>query len=203
MRTTRLSLRVAALALGAMLVGSAAAAFAQDQYGEEGVDIHVEIDAVGELALTVDDDSVALVEDGSTDTVRQFTGQLPTVTVTDTRDESQIEDGAFWYVLGSATDFAGDAGQDDIGAGHLGWEPELIDGGDSGLVVEGDPVDTVLDDPPNNVGLVDQELLAMAIDSQAVNPEGQWTATADLFLRTPSSVSPGSYSSVLTLSLFE
>src|SRR5690606_33374566 len=108
----------------------------------------------------------------------------PTVTVTDTRDASQIPDEVGWYVVGSSTDFEGDAGQSNIGADHLGWDPELIDGGDSGLITEGDQVDTVLDDPPNNVGLVDQELLAMAVDSQIVHPEGQWTATADLFLRT-------------------
>ena len=70
-------------------------------------------------------------------------------------------------------------------------------------MAEGDQVDTVLDAGPNNVGLVDQELLAMAFDSEAVAPEGQWTATADLFLRTPATVAPGNYTATLTLSLFE
>ena len=53
------------------------------------------------------------------------------------------------------------------------------------------------------MGLVDQELLALAIDSGAIASEGQWTANANLFLRTPATVAPGSYSSTLTLSLFE
>jgi hypothetical protein len=60
-----------------------------------------------------------------------------------------------------------------------------------------------LDSGSDAVGLVDQELLALAIDSEAVASEGQWTANADLFLRTASTVAPGSYRSTLTVSLFE
>jgi hypothetical protein len=61
----------------------------------------------------------------------------------------------------------------------------------------------VLDDGPNAVGLVDQEILALAADSGAIAQEGTWSANADLFLRTPVTVAPGSYSATLTLSLFE
>jgi hypothetical protein len=103
-------------------------------------------------------------------------------------------------VVGSATDFAGDDAQDPIGGEYLGWTPRLIDGGDSGLVAEGDPVDGELDGGP---GLVDQELLAMAFDSGQIVTEGSWTATADLTLRVPTTVQPGTYTSTLTLSLFE
>lgn len=198
--------RCSVAAVGAaLLVGVAGAAIA-DEYGDDDVEVNVEItelDEPGVLAMSVAGSSATLTESGSTATVRQFTGSLPTVTVTDTRTAEEIPDGAFWYVLGSSTDFTGDAGQSGIGAGHLGWAPQLIDGGESGLVAEGDQVDTVLDAGPNNVGLVDQELLAMAFDSEAVAPEGQWTATADLFLRTPATVAPGNYTATLTLSLFE
>jgi hypothetical protein len=195
---------VAAVA-AALLVGVAGAAIA-DEYGNDDVEVNVaisELDEPGVLAMSVAGSSATLTESGSTATVRQFTGSLPTVTVTDTRTAEEIPDGAFWYVLGSSTDFTGDAGQPGIGAGHLGWAPQLIDGGESGLVAEGDQVDTVLDAGPNNVGLVDQELLAMAFDSEAVAAEGQWTATADLYLRTPATVAPGNYTATLTLSLFE
>ncbi|WKK70394.1 hypothetical protein Q0F99_10925 [Rathayibacter oskolensis] len=106
-------------------------------------------------------------------------------------------------MLGSATDFTGADGQEPIGADHLGWTPELVDGGDSGLVAEGDQVDTVLDEGPDAVGLVDQELLALAVDSAAIAEEGSWTVTAGLTLKTEADVAPGAYSSVLTLSLFE
>ena len=195
---------VAAVA-AALLVGVAGAAIA-DEYGNDDVEVYVaitELDEPGVLAMSVAGSSATLTESGSSATVRQFTGSLPTVTVTDTRTAEEIPDGAFWYVLGSSTDFTGDAGQPGIGAGHLGWAPQLIDGGESGLVAEGDQVDTVLDAGPNNVGLVDRELLAMAFDSEAVAAEGQWTATADLYLRTPATVAPGNYTATLTLSLFE
>ncbi|WP_159607590.1 hypothetical protein [Agromyces humi] len=189
----------------ALLVGVAGAAIA-DEYGDQDVDVNVaitELDEPGVLAMSVAGSSTTLTEDGSTATVRQFTGALPTVTVTDTRTAEEIPDGAFWYVLGSSSDFTGDAGQPAIGAGHLGWAPSLIDGGESGLVAAGDEVDTVLDAGPNAVGVVDQELLAMAFDSEAVASEGSWTATADLFLRTPATVAPGDYTATITLSLFE
>ncbi|SIO11376.1 hypothetical protein SAMN05443544_3790, partial [Agromyces cerinus subsp. cerinus] len=55
----------------------------------------------------------------------------------------------------------------------------------------------------DNVGLVDQELLAMADDSAEIATEGSWTATADLFLRTPATVAAGDYTARMTLSLFE
>lgn len=203
-----MAVRVAAgLAGGMLLTGLAGMAVAQaDEIGNDGVDVNVEIteiDEPGVLALSVAGDSVALAEEGSTPTVRQFTGELPMVTVTDTRTADEIPDGAFWSVVGSASSFVGSAGQPDISAGNLGWAPHLIDGGESGGVAEGDQVDTVLDGGPNNVGLVDQELLALAFDSAEIAEEGQWTATADLFLRTAATVAPGSYTSTVTLSLFE
>ena len=200
--------RCTAVTIGTvLLVGVAGVAMAAEtNYGDDGVDVNVaitEITEPGVLAMSVADTSTTLTEDGSTATVRQFTGTLPTVTVTDTRAAEDIPDGAFWYVVGSSSAFTGSAGQDPISAGHLGWAPELLDGGESGQVSEGDPVDTVLDSGANNVGLVDQEFLALAYDSGAIATEGQWTATADLFLRTPATVAAGDYTARLTLSLFE
>ncbi|MGZ0711725.1 hypothetical protein ACWPKO_25670 (plasmid) [Coraliomargarita sp. W4R53] len=199
--------RVSAGVIGAsMLVGVAGAAMAEEQQGESDVDVTVSIAAIeepGVLAMTIAGTETVLSEDGSDEMVRQFTGSLPTVSVTDTRDAAEIPEGAAWYVLGSSTDFVGDADQPDIGAGNLGWAPRLIQEGDSGLVAAGDTVDTVLDDGPDAVGLVDAELFAIAADSASIAEEGQWTATADLFLRTPATVAAGEYSATLTLSLFE
>ena len=196
-----------------LLVGVAGLAMAEEGYGEQDVAVNVaiaEINQPGVLAMTVAGTTADLAEDGSTDTVRQFTGALPTVTVTDTRDPAAIPEGAAWYVLGTSSDFIGSNGQAPISAGHLGWTPSLIDGGESGQVSEGDEVLTVIDDPTtdpevpgNNVGLVDQELLASAWESGAIIGEGQWTATANLFLRTPATVAAGDYTANLTLSLFE
>lgn len=210
MKRITLSVRVAAATLGALVLTTVAGvgiATAEENHGDENVDVTVEIPTIeepGVLALSVAGTSATLTEAGSTELVRQFTGSLPTVTVTDTRTADEIPDGAFWYVLGTSTDFVGTAGQPDIGAEYLGWAPRLIDA-DPGSVSAGDEVYSAVDtaEAPNNVGLVDEELFAMASDSGAISEEGQWTATADLSLRTPATVAPGSYAATITLSLFE
>ncbi|MFF5218830.1 hypothetical protein [Micromonospora sp. NPDC000442] len=201
---------VTAGAASVLLVGAAVAPSpAQAEPGDSGeVEVTVDIEEIqepGVLAMSIAGDSVALTEDGSTLLVRQFVGGLPTVTVTDTRTADELPEGAAWAVLGSATDFVGSAGQAPIGAGHLGWQPRLLDGGETGLVSAGEEVVTVLDEPTqpgNNVGLVDQELLVSTFDSGAVAGDA-YSVDADLFLRTPADVAAGSYTSTLTLSLFE
>ncbi|MEV6695189.1 hypothetical protein AB0M35_27325 [Micromonospora sp. NPDC051196] len=200
----------AAAAASAIFAGSVALAGPASAEPVDSSDVRVTVDIEeirepGVLAMTVAADSVALSEDGSTLLVRQFVGTLPTVTVTDTRTADEVPEGAAWAVLGSASDFVGDAEQAPIGAGHLGWKPKLIDGGDTGLVSEGEEVVTVVDEPTqpgNNVGLVDQELLVSTFDSGAV-AGGEYTVNANLFLRTPADVAAGKYTSTLTLSLFE
>ena len=196
----------AGLAGGLLLLGVAGTAYAAEaEIGDDVVEVTVDIaplTAPGSLSMTVAGDSTALTENGSTGAIRQFTGALPVVTVTDTRDSADIPAGAGWYVLGSAGDFTSTSG-DVIGAENLGWAPNLIDGGDSGLVAEGDVVETALDGGADGVGLVDQELLAITDDSAGIAEEGSWTADADLTLKTPATVNAGDYSSTLTLSLFE
>lgn len=186
-----------------ILLGTAGAAFADTA---DDVDIDVEIAPIvqpGELALSVAPGGVTLAESGTTAEWRQFTGELPTVTVTDTRQADQVQAGAFWYVVGTASDFVGTSGEAPIPASHLGWTPELLTESASGLVAEGDPVQTAMDSGPSAVGLVDQEFLVSTLDSGTVREEGSWSAGADLFLRTPLTVTPGQYRATLTLSLFE
>ena len=200
----RLPIAVACSVLAATAFPVAAIADPGEAEVEVTVDI-TEIKEPGVLALTVAGTSVALQENGSDLLVRQFTGTLPTVTVTDTRTLEEIPAGSSWAVLGSSSDFTGTAGQAPISAGHLGWKPRLLDGGDTGLVSEGEEVVTVLDDetqPGNNVGLVDQELLVSTYDSAEVTG-GAYTVNAGLSLRTPADVAAGSYRATLTLSLFE
>jgi hypothetical protein len=195
----------------AVLAGVAAfpAAASADPGDSADVDVTVDITEIkvpGVLALSVAGSAVSLRENGSTALVRQFTGTLPTVTVTDTRTAGEIPAGSSWAVLGSSSDFTGTAGQARISAGHLGWKPRLVDAGTSdGQVSEGEEVVTVLDDPTqpgNNVGLTDQELLVSTYDSAAVTGDA-YSVNADLYLRTPADVAAGSYKSKLTLSLFE
>lgn len=210
MSTSNRKRLAAAGAAGAVLAGTMAlqAPALADPGDSDDVRVTVdieEIDEPGVLAMSIAGDSVALSENGSTLQIRQFVGTLPTVTVTDTRTAEEVPDGAAWAVLGSATDFAGTAGQAPISAGHLGWKPRLIDGGETGQVTEGEEVVTVLDEPTqpgNNVGLVDQELLVSTFDSEAVTGDA-YSVNANLFLRAPANVAAGSYTSTLTLSLFE
>jgi hypothetical protein len=190
---------------GLMLVGVGSAAFAAypDAEGSSGVDVNVDVAQVenGALSLTVANAETTLTETGSTAEYRQFTGALPNVTVTDTRTD--IPAGAYWYVTGQASSFVGATGQPAITADHLGWSPALVTTG-NGEVAAGDVVGTSLDTAPNNVGLTGEELLALSLDSAASTAaSGQWTANANLVLKTPVDVAPGSYTSLLTLSLFE
>ncbi len=203
---------VAGGALGAMLIGTVAlsSAASADPGDTTDVEVSVSIESTvepGNLAFSVAADSTSLSEvDTTVEGTREFTGTLPTVTVTDTRTAEEVPEGAAWYVLGQATDFTGTEGQEPIGAENLGWAPQLEDGGETGLVEAGEPVDPALegdDDEFNNVGLVDQELLVSTFDSAEVNPEGSWSANADLTLRTAEDVEGGDYSSTITLSLFE
>lgn len=190
---------------GLMLVGVGSAAFADypDAEDSSGVDVKVDIAQVqnGALSLTVANTETTLTESGSTAEYRQFTGALPNVTVTDTRTD--VPEGVYWYVTGQAGSFVGASGQPAITADHLGWSPALVTTG-NGEVAAGDEVGTVLDPAPNNVGLTGEELLALSLDSAtSTAASGQWTANADLLLKTPVDVAPGNYTSLLTLSLFE
>ena len=197
----------AGLTGGLLLLGVAGTAVAaESQVDTNDVDVTVDIAPLaggGALSMSVAGTSAPLTENGSTGVVRQFTGTLPTVTITDTRDPADIPAGTGWYVLGSASDFVSSDGLSTIGAENLGWAPNLIDGGDSGLVAEGDVVDTAIDGGPDGVGLVDQELLAITDNSAGIAGEGSWTADAALTLKTPTTVDAGDYSSTITLSLFE
>lgn len=194
---------------GLMLLGVGGAAFA-DEVGGDDVDLDVTIEErqdPGALSLSVAGDSETLteVEDAAADH-REFNGVLPEVTVTDTRTD--VPEGVYWYVTGQAGDFVGSEGQEAITPDHLGWAPELVTDG-NGEVAPGQEVPTSIDDStdpdhPDNVGLEGQELLQLALDSsEATAANGEWTATADLTLKTPLDVEPGSYSSTVTLSLFE
>lgn len=194
---------------GLMLVGVGTAAFADypNPDGQSGVDVKVDIAPVqnGALSLTVAGTETALTENGSTATDRVFTGSLPQVTVTDTRTD--VPAGVFWYVTGQAGDFIGASGQPNIPAAQLGWKPADITAG-NGEVAAGDevvPANDTATQPGNNTGLVSgTDLLYMSLDSaESTAAQGSWSTTAALKLKTAATVAPGSYTSLLTLSLFE
>ena len=186
-------------ATGAILLMSGAGMAVAAELSDENIDITVEIPAlepVGALTMTVAANATTLAEvDSGDETIRQFDGTLPTVTVTDDRDEVPAD--VFWYVMGQSSAFTADE-LPDIAPENLGWAPNLIT--DDGGIIEGQEVLTALDGEP---GLEGEELLAMAWDSAEVRPTGSWDADAELFLKTPADVAPGSYSATLTLTLWE
>jgi hypothetical protein len=202
-----LALRLATSAFGGLIIaaGGFAAAAADDPDPQEiTISVGIADAGPGVLALSVASNAATLTENGSTDLVRQFTGTLPEVTVVDTRDPDDIPQGAEWAVVGNASSFVNgdDPTAAAITADHFGWSPQLVDpgGAGDGFVSVGGDVETVLD---GDVGLVNQELLYLADSAAASQAGGVWSATADLFLRVAPTVTPGNYTSVLTLSLFE
>lgn len=199
------SARSAAIAFGVLLTTAAGTAAASADDVVDNGEVTVNVDVAdryphGVLALTVAADETTLTEVDSGDPlVREFTGTLPTVTVTDTR--SDVPD-VPWYVLGTASDFV--SGADSIGADHLGWTPSLA--ADYGPSVEpGADIETVVDDPSSEgLGYADGELLYVNWDQVDTYDQGAWSASAGLQLKVDAAaVAPGSYTSVLTLSLFE
>ncbi|MFB8387543.1 hypothetical protein ACFC3F_10445 [Microbacterium sp. NPDC055910] len=193
--------RVGAMAFGTLLLASAGAAVATaDEVVDDGsVNINVEVTdryPSGVLAMSVAANETSLTEQDSGDPlVRSFTGTLPTVTVTDTR---AVVPDAEWFVLGTASAFT--SGTNTIGSEHLGWSPQVT-GDTDGVVQPGGDVDGVLD---GDVGLVDAELLYVNTDQGETYDQGAWSATADLTLKVAASAAAtGSYTSVMTLSLFE
>lgn len=206
MRTTTsrryLIASTAVAALAASMAGGAIAA--ADPVAEDGVTLTVDIEDDGALSMSVDSDApVALVENGSDDDIRQFTATLPTVTVTDTRAESP--EGAFWSVIGNTGDFVDvDDATRTISGTYLGWTPALVEvpEGDD-LVSAGSDVESEADGGTGVVGGYD--LLVSAFDSEGAREYGaEWKANAGLQLRVPvAEALSGSYTSTLTLSLFE
>jgi hypothetical protein len=206
---THLALGAAALTAALLVSGGSAVAVAAQPGTDTDIGVDVDITSLtppGAVTMTVAPGRATLTENGSTDTVRQFTGSLPQVTVTDTRTADQLASGGAWYILGSSSAFTAEGGAT-IGADHIGWSPRLVSGDDTSVSVGGD-VGTSLDpntgtDAATNRGLVDKELLALG-DPQSV-PDGgvSSTATADLTLKVEPTVKAGTYSAVITLSLFE
>lgn len=201
---TSFLLRGGAVVFGAALLasGSSAVFAAPVEQGSQDVDVNVaitEVEGPGGLALTVDTATTTLVEGPATELERTFTGSLPKVTVTDTRAPEDVPAGSAWYVLGSASTFVDSTTNATIGAENLGWSPQLVEGegeGEAFVEVGGDVL-------PSEPGLVDQELLYLVDGAEGNAGGGVFSATAALKLSVPASVAAGSYTSTLTLSLFE
>ncbi|MBB2747282.1 UNVERIFIED_ORG: hypothetical protein FHR35_007161 [Microbispora rosea subsp. rosea] len=212
MKITRTTQLLAASVLGLALAGAGAGvagpAMADDDPGTgNGIDVSVKIEPTttpGQVSMTVaDNNGVALQENGSDATARQFVGTLPTVTVSDTRKPEDIPAGEFWAVVGQASQFvATDNPASTIGPEYLGWKPRLLSDSSTGAVAAGEPVSSVVSDGTGapTEGLQGQELLVSTANSS--DEIGTSQVNADLALRTSTDVAAGEYHSTLTLSLF-
>ena len=166
-----------------------------DETDGEGIPIEATVgsDEPGNLTLSVADfgDGVALTAEGNAGDRLRFTGELPEVTVSDSRNTDQAGAGG-WTVSGQSSDFTSDAGT--LGAEHLGWTPRVLTPKPG--VTPGPEVDTVLDDGP---GLAEPAALATA------TTEGRSGSTglgAGLFLEVPVDTDPGTYQGTVTVTLF-
>ncbi|WP_162564369.1 MULTISPECIES: glycoside hydrolase [Microbacterium] len=166
--------------------------------GDEGTGIPIEATVPepsepGSLSLTVADygDGAVLSEAGNAGDRLRFTGTLPAVTVTDSRNAEQARSGG-WSVSGQSSDFT--AGAAVVDAGHLGWNPKLVTPRTG--VMAGAAVATLLG---GGEGLAAPHLLGEA------TAEGRFGSTelgADLALEVPVDTAPGTYKGTLAITLF-
>ena len=120
----------------------------------------------------------------------RFSGDLPTVSVSDSRAAQSVQDG--WTVSGQSSELAHSAGA--VPATHLGWVPGQL--GDKVGVTPGAIVATELSGGP---GLALPATLASAVGEGRL---GTTELGAELLLEVPVDTTAGAYTSTLTLSLF-
>ncbi|MCR2794038.1 endo-1,4-beta-xylanase [Microbacterium sp. zg.Y625] len=147
----------------------------------------------GSLSLTVADygDGVKLDSAQNAGDRLRFTGSLPTITVTDSRNDEQASDGG-WSTSGQSTSLV--SGERTLTADHLGWTPKVLTPRPG--VTAGAWVPTVLSNGP---GLATAQRLAAAT---ADGRYGSTQLSAGLVLDVPVGTAPGTYRGTLTVSLF-
>lgn len=148
----------------------------------------------GSLTLTIHEfgDSVDLgVGRRQVDRVR-WDGDLPTVAVTDTRNDEQAGDSG-WTVSGVAEDFTSD--EDSFSAAYLGWLPWTT--ADDRPGVDAGP--RIWGQMRGGPGLAEPQTLVSATSE---GRSGAATAGAHLVLEVPLDTPPGEYRSAINLTLF-
>lgn len=147
----------------------------------------------GVLALSVADfgDGVVLSEVENAGDRLRFVGELPAVTVSDSRTLAQAG-ASGWAVSGQAYTFTSEVRS--FGAEHLGWTPRVETARDG--LTAGAAVTTSASGGP---GLATPGLLASA---DAEGRYGSAVLGAGLALEVPVDTQPGTYAGTVTLSLF-
>ncbi|WP_165350515.1 hypothetical protein [Xylanimonas protaetiae] len=158
------------------------------QPGEEGgssaVEVLVEIPAAGGLTLSVGGATADLGTAELDATAEAFVadGTLPTVTVADVRTAD-----VGWNLVGQVSDFT--SGAATFPGSALGWTPSVLSASPGQVVAAGAAKATGLD--------VTSPLASAA----AGTGRGTAKVAAGLTLRAPTTVTPGGYAAVLTLTL--
>ncbi|WPF82720.1 alkaline phosphatase [Sanguibacter sp. 4.1] len=167
----------------------------EDAPEQEGIEIQAKVPEIGEaegnLTLTVADGVVALDGGKNIGDRLRFLGQLPTVSVTDSRSNAVAGTGG-WTVSGQATDLSSQGRT--IRAQHLGWTPSTA-AAKPGVTL-GSPVRTVMGE---GTGLGAPATLATA------STEGRLGTTdlgAEIGLEVPVDTRAGEYTGALSVSLF-
>lgn len=167
----------------------------EDAPEQEGIEIQAKVPEIGEaegnLTLTVADGVVALDGGKNIGDRLRFLGQLPTVSVTDSRSNAVAGTGG-WTVSGQATDLSSQGRT--IRAQHLGWTPSTA-AAKPGVTL-GSPVRTVMGE---GTGLAAPATLATA------STEGRLGTTdlgAEIGLEVPVDTRAGEYTGALSVSLF-
>ncbi|MDN5890494.1 MAG: alkaline phosphatase, partial [Yaniella sp.] len=117
----------------------------------------------------------------------RMTGEMPSVAVTDTRNEANG-----WSVAGQSSDLT--AGDESVTADHLGWVPSVVDEEQNPI-----PGGTVAGTLAGGEGLSAPQTLGQA---DAENRMGSTELAADLNLEVPVDTEAGTYEGALSVSLF-
>ena len=168
--------------------------------GEGDIPIDVEIPddgnggpGDGSLTLTVPEDASVDMGAPTTNADRlRFDGELPPVTVTDTRNDEQASDGG-WTVTGRAANFV--SGRNQFSSAYLGWIPWADAEGRAGVTAG----PTVQGQTRGGPGLAQPATLVSATNE---GRSGSATAGAHLLLEVPRTTPAGDYRSTISLSLF-
>jgi len=187
------NLRVSTLTLYAWS-GNPGEPFIAPSAPEDGINLEAVVAErpAGTLSLTVAEHGgvVTLKEQAAPDRLR-FTGEMPAVTVSDSRND-ELAAGGGWAVSGRAGSFvaAGDA----VSASALGWSPSIVE--PRAGVTAAAPVLTAMD---GGAGLATP---AGLVSADASGRFGEVSLGAGLTLDLPTDTVVGTYRGALTLSLF-
>lgn len=144
-------------------------------------------DEDGSLVLSVSDGTASLGDQRNAGDRLRMTGTMPSVTVTDTRNQA---DG--WSVAGQSSDLT--AGDETVSADHLGWIPNVVDEEENPI-----PGTAVAGTLAGGEGLAAPQSLG---EANAENRLGSTALAADLNLEVPVDTAAGTYEGALSVSLF-